>query len=120
MSEPELSAIVDSLQDGIVAYDEHERVVFFNPAAQRILGVPREELESGRRTWVPLGTDGSPLPGEQRPVAITARTGQPCRNVDIGVRRGDGSTAWTIVSTQALGERPGRPGATPWSPRSPT
>src|SRR4051794_19085362 len=101
-----LRAIVDSLQDGIVAYDEDERVVFFNPAAQRILGVPREALEAGERTWVPLGLDGEPLPGEQRPVAITARTGRACRGVDIGIRRGDGTIAWTIVSTQALGGAP--------------
>jgi PAS domain S-box-containing protein len=112
-TEVPLRAIVDSLQDGIVAYDDEERVVFFNPAAQRILGVPREELEAGQRTWIPLGTDGAPLPGEQRPVAITAHTGQPCRDVDIGVRREDGSVAWTIVSTQALGDTPGRTGRYP-------
>jgi PAS domain S-box-containing protein len=108
-----LRAIVDSLQDGIVAYDEHERVVFFNPAAQRILGVPQEELEAGRRTWIPLGTDGEPLPGEARPVAITARTGRPCAGVDVGVRRSDGSIAWTIVSTQVVGDGPGANGRYP-------
>jgi PAS domain S-box-containing protein len=102
-----LRAIVDSLQDGIVAYDDEERVVFFNPAAQRILGVPREDLEAGERTWVPLGTDGEPLPTEQRPVAITARTGRPCAGVDVGVQREDGSIAWTIVSTQTLDAAPG-------------
>ena len=31
-------AILDSLQDGVVVYDEDERIVFFNPAAQEILG----------------------------------------------------------------------------------
>src|SRR4051812_22578635 len=108
-----LRAIVDSLQDGIVAYDETERIVFFNPAAQRILGVPTQELEAGRRTWVPLGTDGAPLPVEQRPVAITARTGRPCSDVDIGIRREDGTIAWTIVSTQALGEGPAASGRYP-------
>ncbi len=72
-------AILDSLQDGVVVYDENERIVFFNPAAQEILGVPREEMLSGQRTWEPLGADGSPIPEEERPVAVTARTGEAAR-----------------------------------------
>src|SRR5687768_16375300 len=93
-------AILDSLQDGVVVYDEHEQIVFFNPAAQEILGVPREELAGGTRTWEPLGVDGRPMPLEHRPVARTARTGEACVGVDVGLRRADGGVRWTTVSTR--------------------
>jgi len=102
-------AILDSLQDGVVVYDEDERIVFFNPAAQEILGVTREELRAGRRTWEPLAADGSALPADERPVAITASTGRPCLGVDVGIRRADG-VRWTTVSTRILREDRGANG----------
>jgi PAS domain S-box-containing protein len=103
---PMRRAILDSLQDGVVVYDEDERIVFFNPAAQEILGVPREELLAGERTWEPLGVDGGPMASGERPVARTARTGEACVGVDVGLRRPDGGVRWTTVSTRALHERP--------------
>ena len=102
-------AILDSLQDGVLVYDERGRIVFFNPAAQEILGVPREELRAGSRTWEPLGVDGRPLADGERPEAITASTGAPCAGVDIGIRRADG-VRWATVSTRRLRETPGHEG----------
>ena len=40
-------SILDSLQDGVVVYDEDDRIMFFNPAAAEILGVRVETL----RRW---------------------------------------------------------------------
>ena len=104
--------ILDSLQDGVVVFDEDERIVFFNPAAQEILGVPREEMLGGRRTWVPLGADGRPLGDDERPVLITATTGKPCVGADVGIQRPDG-VRWTTVSTRRLRESPGANGRYP-------
>jgi PAS domain S-box-containing protein len=106
-------AILDSLQDGVVVYDEDERIVFFNPAAEEILGVPRDELLSGVRTWEPLRRDGTPMAEAERPVAITRSTGEPCWGVDVGLRHAEGGVRWTTVSTRALRERPGENGTFP-------
>ena len=51
-------AILDSLQDGVVVYDEHDKIVFYNPAAVEILGVSRESLATGVRSWEPLDEIG--------------------------------------------------------------
>jgi len=99
-------SILDSLQDGVVVYDEDDRIVFFNPAAMEILDVSREQLGTGTRTWEPLDAEGRPVDPEQRPVAITARTGEPCVGVDIGLRTVGGDLRWTTVSTRALHEEP--------------
>jgi PAS domain S-box-containing protein len=103
-------AILDSLQDGVVVYDEHERIVFHNPAAAEILGVPQVELDGGVRTWEPLDANARAVPADERPAAITARTGEPCVGVDIGLRRADGGVRWTTVSTRALRSAPAENG----------
>ena len=99
-------AILDSLQDGVVVYDEHDKIVFYNPAAVEILGVSRESLSTGVRSWEPLDTEGRPVADHDRPVAITAATGEPCIGVDIGLRTATGDVRWTTVSTRALHEEP--------------
>jgi PAS domain S-box-containing protein len=99
-------SILDSLQDGVVVYDEDDRIVFFNPAASEILGVSHESLATGVRTWEPLDAEGRTMVDEERPVAITARTGEPCVGIDIGLRTAAGDVRWTTVSTRALHEGP--------------
>ena len=99
-------SILDSLQDGVVVYDEDDRIVFHNPAAAEILGVSREALTTGVRTWDPLDGEGRPIAADERPVAITARTGEPCVGADIGLRTATGDLRWTTVSTRALHEEP--------------
>src|ERR687889_284898 len=103
-------SILDSLQDGVVVYDEDDRIVFFNPAAAEILGVSQESLATGVRTWEPLDAEGRPLEDEERPVAITARTGEPCVGIDVGLRVSSGDLRWTTVSTRALHEQPAENG----------
>src|SRR5215211_1892213 len=103
-------SILDSLQDGVVVYDEDDRIVFFNPAAAEILGVSRESMSSGVRSWEPLDADGRPLDDKERPVARTARTGEPCVGVDIGLRQVSGDLRWTTVSTRALHGQPAENG----------
>jgi PAS domain S-box-containing protein len=103
-------SILDSLQDGVVVYDEDDKIVFYNPAAAEILGVSREVLSTGVRTWDPLDGEGRPISEHDRPVAITARSGEPCIGVDVGVRTATGDVRWTTVSTRALHEQPGPSG----------
>ena len=103
-------SILDSLQDGVVVYDEDDKIVFYNPAAAEILGVSREALATGVRTWDPLDGEGRPISEHDRPVAITARSGEPCIGVDVGLRTAAGDVRWTTVSTRALHEEPGPSG----------
>src|ERR671911_1723467 len=103
-------SILDSLQDGVVVYDEDDKIVFFNPAASEILGVSEESLAAGVRTWEPLDAEGRQLDDKERPVAITARTGEPCVGVDIGLRTANGDLRWTTVSTRSLHSEPARNG----------
>jgi PAS domain S-box-containing protein len=106
-------AILESLQDGVLLFDHEERILFFNSAAVRILGVPRDHLEAGLRTWVPLDAEGDPLDPQARPVAITGETGVPSAGHPLGMRRADGTLRWLLVSCQPLGDAPGPNGRWP-------
>ena len=103
-------SILDSLQDGVVVYDEDDRIVFFNPAASEILGVSEESLSTGVRTWEPLDAEGQAMKSEERPVVITATSGEPCVGIDIGLRTANGDLRWTTVSTRALHGEPAENG----------
>ena len=67
----------------------------------------RAVIATGVRTWDPLDGEGRPISEHDRPVAITARSGEPCIGVDIGLRTASGDVRWTTVSTRALHEQPG-------------
>src|SRR5262249_16867305 len=52
--------------------------------------------------------DGSSFPEERRPPLVTLRTGQPCRNVVMGVHKPDGTLTWITVNSQPLFQADGQ------------
>ena len=114
-------SILDSLQDGVVVYDEDDRIVFFNPAASEILGVSARVARHGRAH---VGAARRRGPHDRRRGAARWRS-----------RRAPASRAWASTSACAprratcAGRRSPRArctrsrpatAATRWSPRSPT
>ncbi|MFO0660229.1 MAG: PAS domain S-box protein [Polyangiaceae bacterium] len=55
-SEEQLSAIIDSAMDAILSLDAEDRIVVFNPAAQQMFGISREEaLGQPLNKFLPTG-----------------------------------------------------------------
>ena len=52
--------------------------------------------------WQSIHEDGSTFPGETHPPMTTLRTGQPCRDVIMGVRKPDGTLTWISINSQPL------------------
>jgi response regulator RpfG family c-di-GMP phosphodiesterase len=46
--------------------------------------------------------DGSPFPGEEHPTMVSVRTGEPQRDVVMGVESPDGLTRWISINSCAL------------------
>src|SRR5207253_470451 len=81
---PQLEEIIATALDAIVSVDEQQRVVLFNPAAEKMFGIPAKEMfgESierlipGRFPLVPagqaagLGHTGPPLPNSASSIPI--------------------------------------------------
>jgi PAS domain S-box-containing protein len=97
--------MIAAMQDGIVLLDADGSIRACNASAERILGLSADQM-MGRTSldprWGAIREDGSPFPDEARPPVVTLRTGQPCSNVIMGVRRPDSSLTWLSVNSQPL------------------
>ena len=86
-----------------------------NASAERILGVPAESLLGHPPRGCGcelLNADGAHCPRGEEPSMITLRTGRPCSDVILGVRRPDAEVRWIQVNTSPIfGEDPAAPEA---------
>ena len=93
-------AVFDAIACGIVVHDSQAGILSVNRSARALLGLPHGDL-SGQ---VGFGShcqlfheDGSPMPPAQQPSVTAAVTGQPVRDVVMGLRR-DHKQSWLQVS----------------------
>jgi diguanylate cyclase (GGDEF)-like protein/PAS domain S-box-containing protein len=104
-SEARYRGMVQTLGEGIAVQDADDRIVQCNAAAERILGLSRDERTGAMSFpphWRAFYEDGSPLPEETHPSKVTLRTGLPCRGVVMRVRTDPDVDRWVLTSTQPL------------------
>ncbi len=110
-SEERYRSVVAAMQDGIVLLDADGSIRACNAGAERILGLSADQM-MGRTPldprWGAICEDGSPFPDEARPPIVTLRTGRPCSNVIMGVRKPDGTLTWLSVNSQPLFQADGK------------
>lgn len=99
-----------SMSEGLVLQSASGEILECNTAAEKILGLSRDQM-AGRTSmdpaWRSIHEDESPYPGEQHPSMITLSTGEPQRNVIMGVHKTDHSLTWIEINTELVG-RPGQ------------
>ena len=103
-SEERFRSVVTTLSEGVVIADEHGRFLDSNLSAQRILGLPAEQLH-GRSaldgTWDCIQEDGERFHLETFPVAQTLKDGMDRQDVVMGVRRPEKIT-WLSVNSKLI------------------
>ena len=101
-----------ALSEGVVMHAASGAIVACNPAAERILGLTRDQM-TGRTSidprWRAVHEDGSPYPGETHPAMLTLRTGEPVRSAVMGVHWPDGSLRWISINAEPIPGADGRP-----------
>jgi PAS domain S-box-containing protein len=104
-SEERYRSVIAAMKDGIALLDADGSIRACNASAERILGLSADQM-MGRTPldprWGAICEDGSPFPEEDRPPIVTLRTGQPCYDVIVGVRKPDGTLTWLSVNSQPL------------------
>jgi PAS domain S-box-containing protein len=104
-SELRLERLVETLVEGIVVTDVDGHIALANAAAQRILGLRRSDIV-GRAfdapDWRNLTLDGEPMPPEDLPIAVVARTRSPVRRVEHRMVRPDGTDIVLSVNASPL------------------
>lgn len=104
-NEERLRNIVSVLAEGVLLHASTGTVIACNPSAERILGLSAEQMIG--RTWLDsrwraIREDGSPCLPEQHPAMYTLRTGEPCRNVVLGIGKPGGELRWLSINTKPL------------------
>lgn len=100
--EGRFDALIRGLQVGVVVQGPASEILLVNPRALELLGMTEDQLRGKSSLdpdWNIVREDGSPFPGEERPVMQAVRTGAPVRDVMLGIfrpRRGD--RVWLLVS----------------------
>jgi PAS domain S-box-containing protein len=104
-SEEKYRSLVTAMAEGICVQTADGAVVAVNPAAERIQGRSSEQM-LGRTgvdpQWGAIYEDGRPFPGELHPAMVTLRTGEPQKDVVMGIHRPDGTLAWISINSQPL------------------
>lgn len=104
-SEDTFRTLFETAPHGVVYQDWSGRITSANPAAQRILGLTLDQLQ-GRTSmdprWQAIREDGSPIPGEQHPITQALKTGQPVKDVLMGVPVPGRDVVWILVSAMPL------------------
>lgn len=110
----DLRTTLDAMSEGLVVQEEGGAIVFWNPSAERILGLTGEQL-IGRTSldprWRCVRGNGTPFPGEEHPAMVTLRSGAAQASVLMGVHRPSGDLVWINVSSRLLPRAEGKPRA---------
>jgi len=102
-SEQQFRALIEDLQVGVLLTGPQAEALVFNSAALRLLGLSEDQMM--RKTsfdprWQVIHEDGAPFPAPEHPVPVAIATGQPVRNVVMGIYRGDDSLVWILVNAE--------------------
>lgn len=104
-SEERYRSLVAALAEGIVLQDAQGVVQASNDQAEAILGLTIGQLQgltSVDPRWRSVHEDGTPFPGKDHPAMVSLRTGQPCRNVVMGVYKPSGDLTWISINSQPM------------------
>jgi PAS domain S-box-containing protein len=104
-SEARYRAVFEVLAEGITVQDATGLWQEANSSAERILTLSREQM-AGRTSadprWGTVYEDGALLPGEAHPLMVALRTGQPVRDMLMGIHRPDGTFAWLSANAELI------------------
>jgi PAS domain S-box-containing protein len=96
-----------SMSEGVVLQDAEGAILEANAAAEKILGLTRDQM-AGRTSldprWRCVRPDGSDFRGEEHPAMCTLYTGEPSRDVVMGVHQTDGKLVWIEINSELIGE----------------
>ncbi len=101
-SEEKFRNLFDTMVQGVVYQDFQGEIVDANPAAERILGLTRDQI-FGRTSvdprWRSVREDGSDFPGEEHPAMVAMRSGKKVHNVVMGIfNPSEGSERWIVIN----------------------
>ncbi len=109
-AEERLRRLFETIGAGVVMSDKDGRVVSANPAAERILGLSRSEIEGqtfATLQWHLVAPDGTPLEPSRMAGARAMAEKRAVSDVVMGVVHADESVTWISVNAAPLFDEAG-------------
>ncbi len=104
-SEARLSAILQTVAQGLLIVSAEGEMSYWNPAAERLLGLDTQAMASQRLTldhWQVQDAAGRPLPFDRWPATRVLKTGEEIIGEQIRVIHADGSDITLSISGAPL------------------
>lgn len=98
----------ESMTEGIVVQTVSGDIVLCNSAAERILGLTKNQMlgiSSIDPAWRCIHEDGSDFPGQTHPAVVCLETGKPVHNVVMGVFKPDDTLTWIVINSEPILDR---------------
>ena len=103
-SEERYRTLIHDLSVGVILFSPRSEILLANPTALRLLGLGEEQVlgkTSFDADWNLTHEDGTPFPGETRPVPQAIATRRPVRDVVMGVYRpATSDRVWLLVNAE--------------------
>ncbi len=104
-SEKHYRTLVKTINEGIIFQEASGRILSWNKEAERIFGISAEKVigqTSEEKGWQTIREDGTVYSVKDHPSMVTLRTGEPCRNIIMGVVRPSREVCWISINTSPL------------------
>jgi PAS domain S-box-containing protein len=102
-SEEKLKTLFENLSVGISVIDDDRKVIYENPALEKILGLSETELKLGKyaeRKY--FNSDYTEIPSSELPSSKAFDEQKPVKDVEVGVLLDNTTMIWTNVSAIPL------------------
>jgi PAS domain S-box-containing protein len=103
LNEIQTSSILDCIVEGVFTVDQELRITYFNHAAEKITGVPKNEA-IGQYCFEALRTN---ICEKNCPVAESLKTGKDSINLQVNILRPDGKQIPVSVNASVLKDEKG-------------
>ncbi len=105
LNEARYRSLISAMAEGVVMQDQSGEIIEYNVAAERILGLSRDQLlglTSLEPRWRAVREDGSLFPGEQHALPVALRTGQGVYGMVQGIHTPENQLRWILVNAEPL------------------
>jgi two-component system, sensor histidine kinase and response regulator len=98
--------VINAMNEGLVLMGLEGRIMECNFAAESILGLTRDQIVGTKlKDWQCIHEDGSPFPDDLHPGMVTLRTGEPQKDILMGVGTNHNTFSWIQINTIPLYEK---------------
>ncbi|MEA3349650.1 MAG: PAS domain S-box protein, partial [Chloroflexota bacterium] len=104
-SKTRLQGLFETMAEGMIFIAPDGQIVQANPAAERMLGFQRSEIEARNYIapeWEILRPDGTPMPPEEMAGPRAMKEKRLVKDVVMGAKRPNGTISWINVSAAPL------------------